>query len=187
MAVTRPRVTCRRYTMTIRCVASKPSELSALFHSNSTNSGRIANWRMGGECASKIASFTYILYCDTITTQILKWSQSSEFLKMRLCCMIYPAKKPPVYVRSGLPPRQDCVVRFFGLVSNRTEPNREPKTRPLAGYPHPLLLGLFVIILHSPRRCALQSYHKPADHWLSWHLINIFYPCPSETSHPSIS
>jgi len=46
---------------------------------------------------------------------------------------------------------------------------------------------LFVIILHSPRRGAQLSYHKPADHWWSWHSINIFlYPCPSETSCPSI-
>jgi len=45
---------------------------------------------------------------------------------------------------------------------------------------------LFVIILHSPRRGAQLSYHKPADHWWSWHLINILYPCPSETSCPSI-
>ena len=29
---------------------------------------------------------------------------------------------------------------------------------------------LFVIILHSPRRGAQLSYHKPADHWWSWHF-----------------
>ena len=27
--------------------------------------------------------------------------------------------------------------------------------------------------LHSPRRGAELSYHKPADHWWSWHFINI--------------
>jgi len=37
---------------------------------------------MGRERASKTASFTYISYCDTITTQILNWSQSSESVKM---------------------------------------------------------------------------------------------------------
>jgi len=35
-------------------------------------------------------------------------------------------------------------------------------------------LCLFVIIVHSPRRGAQLSYHKLADHWWSWHLINIF-------------
>jgi len=37
------------------------------------------------------------------------------------------------------------------------------------------IVCLFVIILHSPRRGAQLSYHKPADHWWSWHLINTFY------------
>jgi hypothetical protein len=37
---------------------------------------------MGGERASKTASFTYILYYDTITTQILNWSQSTECPKL---------------------------------------------------------------------------------------------------------
>jgi len=37
---------------------------------------------MGGESASKTASFTYRLYCDTISTQILNWSQRSDFAKM---------------------------------------------------------------------------------------------------------
>jgi len=36
---------------------------------------------------------------------------------------------------------------------------------------------LFVIILHSPPKGGAQlSYHKPADHWWSWHLTNIFIP-----------
>ena len=46
------------------------------------NSDRIANWRKGGERASKTASFTYRLYCDTISTQIVNWSQRSDFAKM---------------------------------------------------------------------------------------------------------
>ena len=53
--------------------------------------------------------------------------------------MINPAKKPRFYVRSGLQPRQDRAVRFFGRVWNRTEPNRRSKPGPLAGYPDPLL------------------------------------------------
>jgi len=60
--------------ITIRCVALKNAKFPALFHSNSTNSERIANWRKGGERACKTASFTYISYCDTIATQIPNWS-----------------------------------------------------------------------------------------------------------------
>jgi len=53
-----------------------------IFQSDAMNSDWIANWRMGGERASKTASFTYISYCDTIRTQILNWSQSCEFATM---------------------------------------------------------------------------------------------------------
>ena len=87
--------------ITIHCVTLKNAQFLAQFHSNSTNSDLITNWRMGGERASRTASFTYISYCDTIRTQILNWSQSSEFAKMKLCSRIIPAKKPRVYVRSG--------------------------------------------------------------------------------------
>jgi len=52
---------------------------------------------------------------------------------------------------------------------------------------HLLFICLFVIILHSPRRGAQLSNHKPANHWWSWHLINIIlYPCPAEISCPSV-
>jgi hypothetical protein len=48
------------------------------------------------------------------------------------------------------------------------------------------LFCLFVIILHSPQRGAQLSYHKPADHWWSWHLINIFIPVHRKLPvHPS--
>jgi len=43
---------------------------------------QIANWRIGGERASKTASFTYISYCDMIRTQIHDWSQSSKVAKL---------------------------------------------------------------------------------------------------------
>jgi len=52
------------------------------FRSDTTNSDHIADRRIGGERASKTASFTYISYCDTIKIQILNWSQSTEFAKM---------------------------------------------------------------------------------------------------------
>jgi len=51
----------------------------------------------------------------------------------------YPAKKHRHSVRSGYQTRQDLAVRVFGRVTTRTEPNRRPKTGPLAGYPDPLL------------------------------------------------
>jgi len=104
------------------------------------NSDRIANWRMGGEKACKTATFTYISYCDRITIQILNFSQSSEFVKLRLCCMINLVKKPSVYVRSWYQPCQDWAVQFFGHVWNRTELCFQSKPGPLAGYPDPLLV-----------------------------------------------
>ena len=34
---------------------------------------------------------------------------------------------------------------------------------------------LFVIILHSPPKGGARlSYHKPADHWWSWHISTLF-------------
>jgi hypothetical protein len=93
----------------------------ALFPSNPTNCDRITNRATCGERASKPASFTYILYCVTITTQILNSSQSSEFAKMRLCSMRIPAKNHgymsgPVNNRSKTP--------WVGFVdSSGTQPN----------------------------------------------------------------
>jgi hypothetical protein len=100
------------------------------------NSDRVANWGMRGERAPKTASLTYKSYCDTITTEILNWNQSSEFAKMRLCCMIYPAKKPRVYVRSGVQPRQDRAVQFFRQFRDGTEP--PAKNRTAGGLPGPV-------------------------------------------------
>jgi len=51
----------------------------------------------------------------------------------------YPAKKHRLSVRSGYKTRQDIAVQVFRRVSTRTEPNRRPKPRPLAGYLDPLL------------------------------------------------
>jgi len=63
-------------------VISKHAQFSALCHINSANSDLIANWTMGGERASKTASFTYRSYRDTIRTHILNWRQGSEIAKM---------------------------------------------------------------------------------------------------------
>ena len=118
--------------ITIRWVTSKNAYFSAIFHSISTDSDRITYWRIGGERTSKTASFMYRSYCDIITTQILNWSQSSEFTKMRLCCLIDPAKNPWVYVRSSYQPCKDIAVRFFGRVRNWTEPSFQSKPGPVA-------------------------------------------------------
>ena len=104
----------------IRWVRAKQDQFSALFHSNSTNIDWIANWRAGGERACKTASFTYISYCDMIRTQILNWSQSSEFGKMGLCCMWNPAHKPQLWVWFGFQTTQHQADRFLG--GSRTKP-----------------------------------------------------------------
>jgi len=54
-----------------------------VFRSNSPNIDLIANWRKGGERACRTVSFTYISYCDMIRTEILNWSQISEFARLR--------------------------------------------------------------------------------------------------------
>jgi len=52
------------------------AQLSMLFHSDSTNIARIANWRPGGERALTTACFTYRTFFDPIRTQILNWRNS---------------------------------------------------------------------------------------------------------------
>ena len=107
--------------ITTQWVASKIAELSALFHSNSTNCDWIATWLMGGESASKTVSFTYILYCDTISTQILSWSQSTEFAKIVLCKDDKPGLRTaglfPVQVTT--PPKQNGSVFWTGWEPNQ--------------------------------------------------------------------
>jgi len=51
---------------------------SRVFDSDSTSSCRIANLNAGGERAARTAQSTYRSCHDTITTQILNWSQSCE-------------------------------------------------------------------------------------------------------------
>jgi len=68
--------------MNIHWVTAKNTQLSGLFHSDSMNIDPIANCRSGGERASKTGWFTYISYCDMISTQILHRSQSSAFGNM---------------------------------------------------------------------------------------------------------
>jgi len=66
----------------IHPVTVKESQKLGIFHSDSMNIHRIANWRNGGETACTTASFMYISYCDTIRSQILHWSQSSKLAKL---------------------------------------------------------------------------------------------------------
>jgi len=81
------------------------------------NSYRIVNWRMRGDGPSKMASFMYISYCDTITTQIYNSTERSDFASTRLCCINKPGQKNtslcPVWVPT--PPRQSCSVFRTGL------------------------------------------------------------------------
>jgi len=78
----------------IRWVTVKNAHFLELFHRNSTNIDWIVNWRKGAESAWKTASYTYISYCDTIRTQIVNWSLSFLFAKMKLCYMHHVAKMP---------------------------------------------------------------------------------------------
>jgi len=63
-------------------VTAKHAQFSAWFHTDSTNIDEIANWRIRGERALQTALFTYISYYNTMWTQILNWSQSSELAKL---------------------------------------------------------------------------------------------------------
>jgi len=85
----------------IHCITVNNVGFSAVYHSDSTNIDCIAMWRIGGKWACKTASITYISRCETIITQILNSSQSSEFAKLRLCGMWNPSKTPRVNVQSG--------------------------------------------------------------------------------------
>jgi len=69
------------YPINLSSVAVKWWWQLGVFHSDSLNINRIANWTTGGAKASKTVSFAYISYCDTIRTQILNWSQSSQISK----------------------------------------------------------------------------------------------------------
>jgi len=71
----------------IHWVTAKITQILALFHSNSTNIDRIANWSAGATSARKSSAFTCISSCDTIRTQILNWSPRSDVLSMTLCGM----------------------------------------------------------------------------------------------------
>jgi len=125
--------------ITIRWVTLKITQIPAPFHRNLMNSDQIPIWRRGGERASKTASFMYISYCDTIWTYILNWNQSCEIAKMRLCCMINPAKNRGFMSCLGYNPAK--TERFGFLDSCGTEPNRTVlpvQSRATGGLPGPV-------------------------------------------------
>jgi len=84
------------------------------FCSDWKNIDRIANWRLGDEWASRTAYSRDISYCDTIRTQILNWSSSSVFAKMRLCSMINPGNKQWLEVRFRLGTERHRAVQILG-------------------------------------------------------------------------
>ena len=102
--------------------------LSALFHSNPTNCDRVANWRTGGKRAFITASSMYISCCDTITTQILDCSQSTDFGRIRLCSMINPAKNHAFMSGQGTNPAKTKQLGF--LHGSGTGPNLVSGTNP---------------------------------------------------------
>jgi len=53
---------------------AKNTQSCALFHSRSTNIDLTANWTPGGQRASRTASCTCILDCDTIKTEVHSWT-----------------------------------------------------------------------------------------------------------------
>ena len=98
----------------------------ALFHSDSTNIGLIANLKAAGERAAKTAQAMYWSCHDTIRTQKLNCSQSC---KMEPQSGSNLAKNRRFYVRSGLQPGASYPVRFLG----GSWPGPQP------GNPEPLL------------------------------------------------
>jgi hypothetical protein len=65
----------------LRWVNVKSHHHSSGLKRNWLNSDRITIWRMGGQRASKTALFMYIWNADMLTTQIVNWSQRSEYAK----------------------------------------------------------------------------------------------------------
>jgi len=68
----------------VRWVAGKYRRKLCAFCSDPTNIDWISKWRIEVKRVWKTASFTYISYCDMITTRILNWRHNPEFTKMWL-------------------------------------------------------------------------------------------------------
>jgi len=115
------------------------AQFSVSLHSSLMNIDRITICRMGGQSTFYTAWFTYITHCDMIRTEILHWSQNSEFVKITLCCTDNPTKKPWVYVRFGIGTSYHQVIRVFR--SSRTKPGLRFvfQLRPWLGNLEPLL------------------------------------------------
>ena len=103
----------------IRGVTTKIAQISSLFCSHSPIIHQIAKWRIAGIGACKSESCIYISYCDTIRTQLLKWSQSSEMQKM--------SNQPKNHGFGGVPIFD--VVNSVEIVRVRLQPRRGTEPR----------------------------------------------------------
>jgi len=103
----------------IRWVAVKWRRKLSVFRCDPTNIDWITNLRTGGGRACNTTSLTHISYCDTIRTQILNWSKSSELAKLRN----QPKNRGFVAVLffGGVKPVAMVPVRF------QPEPGTEPR------------------------------------------------------------
>jgi len=70
------------YRLVISQFRFQHSTSVGVFHSDSTNKGRIPHWRTVRDRACHSASFTYMSYCVMIRIHVINWSQSSEFVKL---------------------------------------------------------------------------------------------------------
>ena len=122
----------------IRCVSLKQRRELGVFCGYFLTIDRIANWSTGGNIASKTRSFMYISHCDTIRTPLLKWSQCSEYTKMRLCCMHNVARILSLCVQFCFWTAHHWVVESIGKA--RTQPGQWFHHRPCPLLFNPQLL-----------------------------------------------
>lgn len=86
----------------IRWVTAKNVQFLPLFHTSPTYLEQIANWWKGSGSACKTGTLTPVSYSVMIRSHTMNWSQCSEYVKMRICCMQNKAKKPWFVVQVGI-------------------------------------------------------------------------------------
>jgi len=88
-----------------------------LFHSHSRNISWIANLKAGDDRATRTAQSTFWSYPDTISTEILNWSESCRNRKYETTVQVHPGQKTmgfcPVWVIT--PPRPGRCSFWLGL------------------------------------------------------------------------
>jgi hypothetical protein len=142
------------------------SEIVPCFHSRSTNISQIANQKARGEKAARIAQSMYWSCYNTMKTKMLIWRQRCRNRKVATTVRFQHGRKTAglcsVWVTT--PPRQSRSGFWPGHKLNRTD--LPAKTRPLAGYPDPLLT--LATSLKSPTElcaealAALENSCRPA-------------------------